>query len=294
MVTPAVRRAAVTHVSGTYGVSQRRACHVLGVCRRTVRYQSLRNDDLLRERLRALAAERRRFGYRRLAVFLRREGLRCNLKKIYRVYREEGLMVRRRKGRKRALGTRLPLPRADRINQIWSLDFMSDALSCGRRIRAFGVMDQCSREGLTLLLDTSIAGVRVVRELDRLVIERGKPAYIVSDNGTELTSRVVLQWAQDQGIEWHYITPGKPTENGYTESLNGKIRDEFFNEHWFTTLAEARELAADWLYDYNHVRPHSSLQYRTPAEFAATAAASVGLRQTLAVTPPDACRTSTP
>lgn len=241
----------------------------------------------MRERLKALAAERRRFGYRRLAIFLRREGIRHNIKKIYRVYREEGLMVRRRKGRKRALGTRLPLPKPDRINQIWSLDFVSDALSCGRKIRLLGVMDQCSREGLNLTVDTSLPGLRVVRELDRVVAMRGCcPKVIVSDNGTELTSRVVLQWAQEHNIEWHYITPGKPTENGYTESMNGKIRDEFLNEHWFTSLAEARQLAAEWLHDYNHVRPHSSLNYQTPMEFVA---ASAGLRQTLAVTPPGTC-----
>jgi putative transposase len=224
-----------------------------------------------------------------LAIFLRREGIRYNLKKIYRVYREEGLMVRRRKGRKRALGTRLPLPKADKVNQIWSLDFVSDALSCGRKIRLLGVMDQCSREGLNLTVDTSLPGVRVVRELDYLVSRRGCPKVIVSDNGTELTSRAVLQWAQERGIEWHYITPGKPTENGYTESLNGKIRDEFLNEHWFTSLAEARHLATEWLHDYNHVRPHSSLNYQTPMEFVAKATASAGLHQTLAVTPPGTC-----
>lgn len=208
---------------------------------------------------------------------LKRKGHHCNLKKVYRLYREEGLMVKRRKGRKRALGTRQPLPKPDRINQVWSLDFMSDALSCGRRFRVFGVMDQCSRECLTLVADTSIGGSRVVRELGALIHKRGPPACIVSDNGTELTSRVVLQWSQDHNIEWHYITPGKPTENGFTESLNGKVRDEFLNEHWFSTLAEVRQLMEAWRHDYNNVRPHSSLNYRTPVE------ASAGLRQTLAV-----------
>jgi putative transposase len=259
-----------------------------------VRYRSSRDDSHLRERLRALAAERRRFGYLRLAVLLRREGLHYNLKKIYRIYREEGLMVRRRKGRKRALGTRLPLPQADRINQIWSLDFMSDQLFDGRRIRLFGVMDQCSREGLRLTIDTSLPSVRVIRELDQLIAVRGKPICIISDNGTELTSRAVLQWAHDRGVEWHYITPGKPRENGYTESLNGRIRDEFLNEQYFTSLTEAQQLAAAWLHDYNHVRPHSSLNYQTPVQFAAGAATSAGLRQTLAVTPPGACGDNVP
>jgi len=230
-----------------------------------------------------LASERRRFGYRRLAILLKRKGYSCNLKKVYRLYREEGLMVKRRKGRKRALGARQPLPKSDRINQVWSLDFVSDALSCGRRFRILGVMDQCSRECLALVADTSISGARVVRELDILLAQRGKPLCIVSDNGTELTSRAVLQWAQDHTIDWHYITPGKPTENGFTESLNGKLRDEFLNEHWFSTLAEARNLMEVWRHDYNNVRPHSSLNYRTPA------AASAGLRQTLAVAPPGPC-----
>jgi putative transposase len=248
-----------------------------------VRYRSTRDDSHLRARLRALAAERRRFGYLRLAVLLRREGIHCNLKKIYRIYREEGLMVKRRKGRKRAIGTRLPLPRPDMINQVWSLDFVSDALSDGRRFRILGVLDQCSRECLTLAADTSIGGARVVRELDALVCKHGKPLSIVSDNGTELTSRAVLQWAQDNHIEWHYITPGKPTENGYTESLNGKIRDECLNEHVFESLAHARHLIEEWRHDYNNIRPHSSLGYQTPTAY------SVSLRPTLAVAQSDAC-----
>ena len=218
-----------------------------------------------------------------------REGVTCNIKRIHRVYREAGLAVRRRKGRKRALGTRLPLPRPDSVNQIWSLDFVSDALACGRKLRLLGVMDQCSREGLNLTVDTSLPGLRVVRALEALVKQRGCPKVIVSDNGTELTSRVVLQWAQQHGIEWHYITPGKPQENGFTESMNGKIRDEFLNEHWFTTLVEAQQLAAEWLHDYNHVRPHSSLNYLTPKQFVQRQeAAGSGL---VAVTPPASCRT---
>ncbi len=279
----------MAHVVARHGLSERRACTVVGQERSSQRYQSEKNDDELRERLIRLASERRRFGYRRLAVLARREGETSNLKRIHRVYREAGLAVKRRKGRKRALGTRLPLPCSDSINQIWSLDFVSDALACGRKIRLLGVMDQCSREGLSLVVDTSLPGLRVVRELDRLVQQRGCPKVIVSDNGTELTSRVVLQWAQQHGIEWHYITPGKPQENGFTESMNGKIRDEFLNEHWFMTLTEAQRLAADWLYDYNHIRPHSSLNYLTPMQFIQRQEGSgVGL---VGVTPPASCRT---
>ncbi len=267
-------RQAVKHLQAQHRFAERRACRVVGLARGTVRYRARRCDEPLRRRLRALAGERRRFGYRRLAILLRREGIRVNLKKVYRVYREEGLAVRRRKGRKRALGMRQPLPRPERVNQVWSLDFVHDQLADGRRFRVLGVVDQFSRECLALVADTSLPGLRVARELDRLLQSRGKPACIVSDNGTELTSRAVLQWAQAQSIHWHYIRPGKPTENGYTESLNGKIRDECLNEHWFLSLAEARQIIALWKEDYNHVRPHSSLNYRTPAEFAGSQGAA--------------------
>lgn len=195
-------------------------------------------------------------------------------------------MVKRRKGRKRAMGTRIPLSKPDSINQVWSLDFMSDALADGRRFRVLGIMDQCSRECLTLAADTSIGGVRVVRELDMLIERYGKPLCILSDNGTEFTSCAVLSWAQERGIEWHYITPGKPRENGYTESLNGRIRDECLNEHVFKSLAHARQLITTWCDDYNNIRPHSSIGNMSPAVYRAS------LRQTLAVAQPDACHTA--
>lgn len=233
--------------------------------------------------MKRIAAERRRFGYKRIAVMLRREGHVHNLKKIYRIYREEGLMVKRRKGRKRALGTRLPLPKPDSLNQVWSLDFLSDALSDGRRFRILGIMDQCSRECLALAADTSIGGARVARELDMLIARYGRPLCIVSDNGTELTSRAILLWAQQNSVEWHYITPGKPRENGFTESLNGRIRDECLNEHVFESLAGARRLIEAWRQDYNNVRPHGSLNHQTPAAYRAS------LRTTLAVAQPAAC-----
>jgi len=282
MVTPAVKRQAVALVEEVFQVSQRRACRALSVERRRLDYRSRKDDSVLRERLRALAAERRRFGYKRLAIMLKREGQIHNLKKIYRLYKEEGLSVKRRKGRKRAIGTRLPLPRADKINQIWSLDFLSDALSDGRRFRILGVMDQCSRECLTLVADTSIGGARVARELDALVKQHGRPHCIVSDNGTELTSRAILQWAQDNRIEWHYITPGKPTENGYTESMNGKIRDECLNEEIFGSLAYARHIIEKWRQDYNNIRPHSSLGYQTPSQYRVSLCPTLGVAQSAA------------
>ena len=267
MVTPSLRREAVAYARGAHDVSERRVCSVLGFARSTQRYVRRRDDAALRIRLRELAEQRRRFGYRRLAILLKREGFMVNLKKLYRLYHEEGLAVKRRKGRKRALGTRTPLPRPDGVNQVWSLDFVSDALSDGRRFRILGVMDQCSRECLGLTVDSSIGGARVTRELDTLIHKRGKPLCIVSDNGTELTSRAVLEWATKHRIQWHYITPGKPSENGFTESMNGKLRDECLNEHWFTSLAEAKAIIEAWRRDYNHVRPHSSLGYKTPMEF---------------------------
>ncbi len=273
MVTPQGQREAVAYIEKAHHVSERRACRVLGVERSLARYSFTRlPDTALRERMRALAAERRRFGYRRLAIFLRREGFVCNIKKIRRIYREEKLMVKRRKGRKKATGTRAPLPKADSVNQVWSLDFMSDAFTDGRRFRVFGVMDQCSRECLVIAADTSMPGLRVVRELDMIMQRRGKPKVIVSDNGPELTSRAVLIWAAQNDIDWHYIQPGKPQQNGYTESLNDKIRDECLNEHWFGSLAEARQIIENWRQDYNHVRPHSSLGYLTPQEYAETIA----------------------
>ena len=191
-----------------------------------------------------------------------------NHKKLYRLYREEQLIVRRRRGRKRALGTRAPMTLPNAINQRWSLDFVSDALSDGRRFRILCIVDDFSRECLATVVDTSLGGVRVVRELEHLRFERSTPRVIVSDNGTELTSCAVLRWATGR-LDWHYIEPGKPVQNAFIESFNSKLRDECLNEHVFLTLAEARETIEAWRHDYNHLRPHGSLGALTPAEFAA-------------------------
>lgn len=190
-----------------------------------------------------------------------------NRKKLYRLYREEKLMVRRRGGRKRALGTRAPMVLPRTINQRWSLDFVSDTLSDGRRFRILAVVDDFSRECLTMVVDTSLGGVRVVRELERLALARSTPQIMVSDNGTELTSGAVLRWAIDR-VAWHYIQPGKPVQNAFIESFNSRLRDECLNEHVFVSLAEARAIIEAWRHDYNHVRPHSSLGALTPIEFA--------------------------
>ncbi|HKD67410.1 MAG TPA: IS3 family transposase [Candidatus Binataceae bacterium] len=265
---PAARRTAVVKMMERHGLSQRRAYELVGLDRSTLRYRCRRPEDTaIRERLRELAAERRRFGYRRLGWMLAREGHRLNHKKLYRLYREERLMVRRRRGRKRALGTRAPMVLPTGINQRWSLDFVSDTLSDGRRFRVLCIVDDYSRECLAAVVDTSLGGVRVVRELERLVEERAKPDTIVSDNGTELTSGAVLRWATRR-IGWHYIEPGKPVQNAFIESFNSKLRDECLNEYVFTTLAEARAIIEGWRQDYNHLRPHSSLGALTPVEFA--------------------------
>ena len=249
--------------------SQRRACKLVGIEPKTYRYAFRRPDDTaIRERLRGLAAERRRFGYRRLHILLRREGLRLNHKRLFRLYREERLGVRKRGGRKRALGSRAPMALPEGPNQRWSLDFVSDALACGRRFRVLAVVDDFTRECLGLVLDTSLSGRRVGRELDRIAELRGRPVMVVSDNGTELTSHAILRWQEERSVMWHYIAPGKPQQNGFVESFNGRFRDECLNEHLFSSLAAARRIIGAWRTDYNTERPHTSLQGLTPAAFA--------------------------
>jgi putative transposase len=246
---------------------------VIGTDRSSIRYRSSRPDDAaLRARLRELAAIRRRFGYRRLLVLLRREGVRMNHKKLRRLYAEERLQVRRRGGRKRALGTRAPLAIPQGPNQRWSLDFVSDAFTDGRRFRILTVVDDFTRECLTLVADTSLSGARVARELDAVIAQRGRPSTCVSDNGTELTSMAILGWSQESGVEWHYTAPGKPTQNAFIESFNGRLRDELLNEVLFTSLAQARQALRAWKEDYNTVRPHSAIGNIPPAIYAAISA----------------------
>ena len=269
MVTPAARREAVVHLKVTFEVSERRACSALGADRSSVRYRSTRPDDAaIRARLRDLAAARRRFGYRRLHVLLAREGISMNHKKLRRLYREERLQVRRRGGRKWALGTRAPLAMPRDVNQRWSLDFLSDALGDGRRFRILAIVDDFTRECLALVADTSLSGLRVARELDILIAARSKPATVVSDNGTELTSMAILRWSQQTRVDWHYIAPGKPTQNALIESFNGRLRDELLNETLFVSLAHARAVLEIWRQDYNTVRPHSGLGNLPPADYA--------------------------
>ena len=241
----------------------------MGTDRSSVRYRGGRRDDgAVRLRLRELAAQRRRFGYRRLLILLDREGLHMNHKKLRRLYREERLQVRRRGGRKRALGTRVPMTVPQGPNQRWSLDFVSDAFSDGRRFRILTVVDDFTRECVALVADTSLSGLRVCRELDAAIAGRGRPNMIVSDNGPEFTSMAMLKWSRERRLDWHYIAPGKPTQNAFVESFNGRLRDELLNETLFGSLPHVRQALADWKDYYNTLRPHSRLGNLAPAVYA--------------------------
>jgi transposase InsO family protein len=275
MVGPAVKREAIAHLQTILGLSERRACRIVGADRKMVRYRSCRPPDTgLRARLRELANERRRFGYRRLFVLLRREGEPSGVNRIHRLYREEGLSVRRRRARRKAVGTRAPILVEARANVRWSLDFVHDQFANGRRFRILNVVDDVTKECLGAIPDTSISGRRVARELTAIIAERGKPGMIVSDNGTEFTSNAMLGWCKDMALNWHFIAPGKPMQNGFVESFNGRMRDELLNETLFFDLEHARQAISDWIADYNLQRPHSSLGYLTPAAFAANLSAT--------------------
>ena len=250
-----------------YGVSARRCCSLFGLARSTWQYASRRSADTgLRERLRELAATLPRFGYKRLCRRLRRQGVRVNHKKIYRLYREEGLLVRKRARKRLVRRAEKPAPPA-RANERWSMDFTSDQLSDSRRFRTFNVVDDCTRECLAIEVQRSIPGALVARVLTRLVAERGRPKVIVCDNGPEFIGRAMEIWAEQNGVRLHFIEPGKPVQNCYVESFNGRFRDECLNEHWFTSLDDARAIIDAWRTDYNEVREHGSLNGRTPAEF---------------------------
>lgn len=270
------RRAAVQRAQATAAISERKACRYLGVARSTVQYRSRRPSQAdLRARLRELAAERRRWGYRRLHVLLEREGWAVNHKRVHRLYVEEGLQVRRRR-RKRVSRPRRPVTVPSGPNERWSLDFMSDTLASGRRFRCLTLVDDYSRECPAIEVDTSLPGARVVEVLDRLARERGLPKTLVCDNGPEFTGQALDAWAYRRGVKIEFIRPGKPVENCFIESFNGSFRDECLNEHWFTSLADARRTIERWRRDYNRVRPHSSLDNLTPKEFVEQAESATG------------------
>jgi putative transposase len=254
-----------------YAFSERRACRLMMLAATTYRYRSQRTDEPLRTRLVELAREKPRFGYRRLHVLLRRSGEHVNHKRLHRIYREAGLMIRRRK-RKHCVRVGQPLRNWTAANQEWALDFAHDAVGCGRAIRVLSVVDAYTRECLALEVDTSFASRRVTRVLEAIVVERGQPQAIRCDNGPELTSRHFLAWCIDRKIELVHIQPGKPTQNAHVESFHGRLREECLAVSWFQNLFDARRKIGAWRTEYNEERPHSSLGYKTPKEFAAQAA----------------------
>ena len=254
-------------------MSERHACRLLGFGRSTHRYRAGKDRNAeLRMRLKELAARRMRFGYRRLTAMLVREGMLANHKRVYRLYREEGLAMRIRQRRRIRWSGAVVKPAASQPNERWSMDFVSDCVSSGKVIRMLTIVDDCTRECPGIEIDTSLGGLRVRRVLDRIASERGLPEAIVVDNGPEFRGRALAAWSEERGVRLEFIQPGKPTQNAYIESFNGRLRDECLNANWFTSLSDARRKVETWRLDYNQQRPHSSLDYLSPAEFASKAA----------------------
>jgi putative transposase len=262
---------AVSYSAESLGLSIRKACLLVGLCRSSYSYQpNPDGDTAVRQRMRELAQQRRRFGSPQLHILLRREGLVVNHKRTERIYREEGLSLRRRgRRRKRAAGARVIHPAPQQPNQRWSMDFATDSVVTGRRFRALAIIDDYSRECPTIEVDTSLGGARVVDVLERLADTRGLPKVITMDNGPEFAGRALDEWAYRRGVKLNFIRPGKPTDNAFAESFIGRLRDECLNENWFMSLRHARDIIETWRVDYNEFRPHSSLAGLTPREFAA-------------------------
>ena len=255
-------------------MSERHACRLVGLARSTNRYRARKGerDAALRTRLKELAAKRMRFGYRRLTAMLLREGMPVNHKRVYRLYREERLVMRIRRRRRIRWSGIATNPAASRANERWSMDFVSDCVSSGKVVRMLTIIDDCTRECPAIEVDTSLGGLRVRRVLDRIASERGLPEAIVLDNGPEFRGRALAAWSEERGVRLEFIQPGKPVQNAYAESFNGRLRDECLNANWFTSLSDARRKIEAWRQDYNQQRPHSSLDYVPPAEFAKTQA----------------------
>jgi putative transposase len=268
-VSSQARREAVGILMAERQMGVTRACGLVGISRSLLAYRSRRQaPEGLRERIGEIAATKRRYGYRRVHVLLRREGWKINHKRTHRLYCEAGLQVRKRARKRIVHGERTPLQQARRPNESWSMDFVADALANGRRIRCLTLVDNFTKESLAIVADTSIIGLRVARELDQVIAARGAPSSISVDNGPEFAGRVLDEWAYRNGVCLRFIRPGKPVENAYVESFNGKFRDECLNEHWFASLHEARVMIEAWRREYNLERPHSSIGNATPAEFA--------------------------
>lgn len=253
-------------------ISERRACVLMGLSRTVLHYAlcTQPRNDQLRARIQQLAAERRRFGYRRIHALLRREGLKVNVKRVHRLYCEDSLQVRRRRKRRGVAIERRPLLMPHAPSEVWSIDFVMDALEHGRRLKCLTIVDDFTKEAIDIVVDHGISGQHVTRILDQAGQFRQLPRVIRTDQGPEFTGKALDQWAYEHGIALRLIQAGKPMQNAYVESFNGKFRDECLNEHWFRSLNEARAIVASWRMDYNQSRPHSALEYQTPAEFAAS------------------------
>lgn len=274
MVSPQAKRDAVRQAMQAHRLGVTRACGLVGISRSLYRYQPQQGDNAaVSARLVELAADKRRYGYRRLHVLLRREGVAINRKRTYRLYRDAGLTVRRRKRKRIGPVERRPLPKPIQPNVSWSMDFVADGLANGRRLRCLTIVDDYTRESLAIEVDTSLPGLRVREVLQRLAESRGLPESITVDHGPEFESQVLDAWAYQSGVRLAFIRPGKPNENAYVESFNGRLRDECLNEHWFLTLAHAQAAIESWRLEYNTERPHSALGYLTPQQFAQAHAA---------------------
>lgn len=277
MVSPAARREVVAHFRADFGLSERSACSLAGQHRSVHQYKSLAKPTRgLVERMLELAVERPRFGYRRLCVMLRREGWGVNHKRIYRLYRERGLAVRRKRRKRASQAPREALPAAMGQNDCWSMDFLSDAMTDGRALRVFAVVDDHSKLCPSLGCDVSLPAGRVVRMLDQAIELHGTPRAIRTDNGPEFTSRAFDEWCYTRGIQHHFIRPGKPVENAFAESFNSRVRDEMLNQHCFTSVRQAQDLLDDWRADYNAVRPHTALGGLSPEAFLSAQSAPLG------------------
>lgn len=268
-IQPARKKEIATELQNELGLSERHVCRLLNINRTFKRYKSVKpeQDEIIMKRLGELAARWKRFGYKRLHILLRREGFTINHKRTYRIYKEAGLGLRKRK--KKCPAERRGKPEAViSPNTRWSFDFVSDAIANGRRIRVLTVIDEATRECLALEVDTSLTGKRVVSVLNRIAFFRGYPKGVLTDNGPEFTSIAMSEWAYEKNINHLFIEPGKPVQNAYIESFNGKFREECLSTHWFKNIYEARELIEAWRSEYNNIRPHSALGNMTPSEYA--------------------------
>lgn len=270
-MNPQAKKEAAQHLQEIFKVSERRACRVIALPRSTMRYEKIVDplNDKIRKRMVDIAEKKPRYGAPRLHILLRREGFKINHKRTERIYQSLGLSLRRKQRKKRFRSeTRGPLEAPTRRNQHWAMDFVSDQLTNGLRFRSLTLVDILTKECPEIEVSRSLTGARVVQVLDRLAFVHGTPEVIVLDNGPEMISKVLDQWAYEHGVKLHFIDPGKPTQNGFIESFNGKFRDECLNAHWFFDLADARKKIEQWRTEYNTERPHSSIGDLTPSEFA--------------------------